>query len=429
LAPLCPIQAATNIYLTNTSSLTYVGTGKYFGNGSVTNPYWGDFDAILTQKTAAGNQITLRPGAFYTLGINLNAVGLNLKANQLLLGSGKSSTFVRLASLTTCNTLGSTNNGVTIKDLTVDCNPNETYSDAAIRGVRLTGNNCWVQDVNVVHANGCSTNSNETFAIFVGSPGTVGNYVYGCIVSNFCGDYFAGINFQGGGTVENNSVILPTFSTNMIGTTGYQPNNTDGAVFTNNYCSGGRASVYCDSYPNTNLSFVSNNFEGALYGLCMGSMNQDVWWDLTISNLVINGNTIFVDTDLPIFGVWTRGAPITIRNMAGPTGTNTTIDNVTIESNNLGFQGSGSTSQVWESIDLLTDPWYTNSTKGQHYFYNGVIKSNGIMTNVPNHVVSDNLGMQYWTFTNNTVYGTDYPLGLPQFPAAGSYTNTKFQYP
>ena len=68
---ICGLQVSgtpSTVYLTNSLSYTDLGTGTYFGNGSVAFPYGGDFDYILENFAAPGNRIVLGPGTFFTYG-------------------------------------------------------------------------------------------------------------------------------------------------------------------------------------------------------------------------------------------------------------------------------------------------------------------------------------------------------------------------
>jgi hypothetical protein len=49
-----PLRAACDVYITNYQSLYYCGSNYSSGSGTITAPWWGGFDYILSNNTVPG---------------------------------------------------------------------------------------------------------------------------------------------------------------------------------------------------------------------------------------------------------------------------------------------------------------------------------------------------------------------------------------
>ncbi|MGO8676066.1 MAG: hypothetical protein ACLQVX_09365 [Limisphaerales bacterium] len=430
------------VCITNYQSYASCGTGPWYGSGTAADPWWGDFDAIMTGLTIPGDSICLSTGTFYTLGCPTTSNGTGRvcpKSGQTLDGgtgtappppsvatglepsdSAGSTTIALATEATTNDVFWSNANSIRIENLTIDCDPNQGTS-FTVKGIVLFGSSCTVSDVTVLHSTGWYNSGGEGFAILVGAIGTTGNTVEGCQVSGSRGgqDAFDGIGFSGGGTVQNNSIVLPTGSGMCINST-----YADGATYGWNTCQGGSRGFYSDTGWNHNVLIENNTFEGATdRGLKVGSYTQGGDGFMGISNLTISANTF-----LPIAGDQTCG--ISIRNTAG----NYPVDNVFVPDNEVSF--SSGTYESTFAIDLLAQevgyPWWEYPTNGVHYFYNGQVTGNKIQLSTPTEPIGENFLMQYWYVSGNTdLSGIPLPSGGPPngiFPADGTYTNAYYQY-
>jgi hypothetical protein len=420
-APHCLLHAANTWYLTNTASAQYVGTGSIYGSGSATSPFWGDFDAILKNETSSGDTIALGPGTFATLGCPWspgNAPNNNLKANQTLTGSTAGTTLELVIHTNDNNVLAATVinngpliNGVTVQNLTIDCDPGQT-NIYTVCAVCLQGNNCALSGVTALHGGGWAPT--EGYVLSCGYPGTANNLVNGCTVESCRGNYIDGILFLGGGTVENSDFWLPAG-------VGLCINSCDavGATYTGNYCNGGAKGFYCDTGSNVNVVVEYNTFElQTEYGLSMGvyATSPTPWAG-------INGLYIYNNIFAPGAVDWATG--ISIRNMAGGPPAYP-IENVYIEDNTIEFIGNYPLTCCF-AFDLVTDPFYQTNVNVFDYFYNGYIGYNKIQASTAQNPVGENVFMQTWTIVGNTDLNGN-PLSATSFPANGSYSYTCFQY-
>ena len=422
-----------DVYLTNYMSWDYYGSTNWGGNGTITNPWWGGFDYILTNKTIPGDTIHLGPGTFYSVG---SWDGREcLKARQCLVGGydsnpraaagAQGSTTVALPQAAQ-EAIYSAQDGITIENLTVDCATNGS-AQRTVWGVYLPGNNCTLSVVTVLHSAGFLSNGGEGWAIFVGQNGSSGNTVTDCAVSgcNANSDTINGIGFSGGGTVAYNSVCMPSGVGQCINSAG-----ANNATYLGNYCSGGHFGFYNDSYGNTNVTIVNNQFVGmtappgasSAYGLSMG-VSETGAPEPGIINLLISGNLFQPLANPPSVGIG-------INDCAGPYGRDFPIENVTITNNTIEFQGT-STTWYCTALDLFTDKYPLLSPPGDPYFTNCYIGYNKIQTSVGQYYVHNRLGMQQWTVDHNTDQNGAYlcPPYWPTNETCTTYTTNRFEYP
>ncbi len=191
------------------------------------------------------------------------------------------------------------------------------------------------------------------------------------------------------------------------------------ATYEGNNCSGGWVGFYNDSYGNTNVTVVNNQFVGmSSFGLCMGVSETGLHYP-GIINLVISGNLFCPTSCPPSTGI---GINDYSPNQDKP------IENVTITNNTIEFQGTSPTGQCC-ALNLYTD----NYAQGwpPDYFWNCYIGYNTIQTNVGQYYVNNQLGMQQWTVDHNTDQNGVY-LCQPYWPTNGTYTTYTryyFKYP
>lgn len=396
---------AVDIYISSSSSFPLLGTQTYYGSGTLLDPYYGDYDYILQSRTAVNDSIHLLAGTFATAGTVLTP---NLKAGQVLTGVSESTTTIQLQGIPSAvggNVIYAPGYGITVQNLSVECDTNQannlgTYS---IGGVVLGGDNCRVSSVTVNHATSW-INKFETGAFWIGYPWdpnrTTNNVVEYCTATGCGGDTCNGINFKGGGTVQNNSLYM--------GERGMGINSiaTD-ANYIGNTVVGGGVGFYSDTGWNRGVLIENNTFISQVnygIGMFMASPGQG------IDGILISGNSIF---PLPN----PSGASIAVENYAGLS--SVTVDNLYVYDNEIGFCATP-TNSCWEI--RLTTPDYMSASVGlMTNVYCGFNRVYWYNTNVHNV-----FQMQHWRFDANTDQNY-YPLNLNYFPADGIYYNYSFE--
>jgi len=294
------VQAAGNASEIWISARTNaLGTSTMLGNGSITNPYYGDFDFIIN-RIPTNTTEHLLAGVFYTKGNQADGDPI-LRQGQKLVGSGINVTVIRrdqrfhFQDGQNTAVLGYAD-GITVSNLTIDCN-NITGTNAFKGdGINLCGNSCVIQWVQVVNSSGSWLNGQEDFAIVVGNGGetnvlTTNNLIANCEVSSVKGNYTTAITVAGQGVIEFCSVIFTNpilgigYLDNGFGA-GYQADATSRSIIISNSCVGGGNGFYNDTYSNTNLAIEYNNFQ------CIKGIYLNVGSPWTVDGLTIRGNRI-----------------------------------------------------------------------------------------------------------------------------------------
>ncbi len=307
-----------------------LGTNTRIGSGAIQDPYWGDFDFIVTSIPAAST-IHLLPGIHYTKG------NLGLRApNQRILGGGIDVTIVRqdhrFNATNDSGMIASYVDGTEIADLTLDCAANGT--EPYLRGgVGLRGNRAALRRVKVINASGNFALRKECFAIIMGKPGKGGIEIEGCQVSAFQGTYSAAIGINGQARVTHNTILLPVLTNSQTqGTsTGFNLAGTSNALIAFNFTYGGEVAVYTDTFSETNLSIVNNSFIQPSRGIYLFKNPGD-----NILGLKVQNNLIMLNTNLPAPGYYPYGVSLVTATTTNGAG----IQDVIISGNTVAFDGS-----------------------------------------------------------------------------------------
>ncbi len=280
-----------------------LGTGFIWGSGSITDPFYGDFNAIMG-GLPTNTTIHLLPGIHYTSGYEIQPGDFTLKANQKVIGSGIDVTIVRrdvsIHPETTQNEgeFFSSADGIEISDLTVDASgvTGNTYKN---NGMTLSGNYCAVRRVKIVNLSGntATHGGQESFGVNLGNIGMLGNIISECEVSSAQGDYTSAFLFAGQGVVENNRVLFPiaTPTSNpsfFAYTTAYSQN----AVFTGNFSQGGYVGFRTDTGTETNLVVIANIFKDVGDGIFIGKSTNSGW---LVDGVLIKDNIVELRTGDP----------------------------------------------------------------------------------------------------------------------------------
>jgi hypothetical protein len=188
------------------------GTGVYIairtdglpGLGTQSNPFDGStktkFDTLM-QSFPTNTQIHIGPGIFMTDGGD----GFNLKAGQIVQGSGMGVTILKLAGHGSNGYrkhyhLAGNCSGVQISNLTCDGNY-QGYAWPAhdvVGGVTPFGSNTVVDSVEMINCYGDSTDGQEEFSILLGGP-TPQSIQTNCVIKNcLTHQYAPGANYTNG---------------------------------------------------------------------------------------------------------------------------------------------------------------------------------------------------------------------------------------
>jgi len=272
------VVAAGGIWLSSTNSLTYLGQQTNFGSGSITNPYYGDFDYIMGTKVPANTVVHLGGGVFWTKGSCPAANHITtIPSGVTIQGDGQEVTTIKRSSTFTnlnLTVLGSTNSGISVKDLTLDCNGSayalNSWSNAII-GIELTGSEETLEHVTDINGFGYAYGlSPEGFQLYIGEYGQAGNKVIGCTVSNFFGQYGDGVTAIGDCLIEGNHVFFTpqpagvpqnsVFGINVVA-------SSRGTLVIDNYVYGGKDGFHNDTGGDNNLVIANNVFENVCVGV------------------------------------------------------------------------------------------------------------------------------------------------------------------
>ncbi len=294
---------ANGIWLSSTNSLTYLGQQTNFGSGSITNPYYGDFDYIMGNKVPAKTAVNLGAGVFWTKGWAGQSGVSAIPAGVTLQGDGEGLTTVRRATnyagyaQRLYNTLFSGSSNITVCNLTVDNNAFDYVAHGwtnALLGVSLLGSGNTLEHVTDLNGFGYAYGSGpEGFQLSVGGNGQSGNKVIGCTVSNFLGHYGDGIAAVGDCLVEGNHVFFPPqpagvpgyhlFGINVVG-------SSRGSLLIGNYVYGGTDGFHNDTGGDTNLVIANNVFENICQGVYL-SGDERPYNSVTISHNLMTQET------------------------------------------------------------------------------------------------------------------------------------------
>jgi hypothetical protein len=325
------------IWISALSNAYYIQTSNYFGNGALTNPYYGDFDYIVNQQPT-NSTIHLLPGVFETKGNQGFPDDLYLISNQKVIGAGIDVTVVQRSTSYTgypgdrqCEVVDSLDDGVEISDLTIDAAANGTEAKAK-SGLVFTGNKSAIRRVKIINCSGNSGNSQECFPIAIGALGTIGNIVSECEVSSVLGSACSAISFEGQVSVTGNRVLFS-------GSEPYNAYNSSGTVgceFRGNYCDGGgspASGFYTDTFGETNLVISENCFRNVQQGITVVKQPNYGW---LLDGISIIHNTIEMSTNLSSLG----GTAIDINNQ--DTTGNELDRNIFISGNTIRYYNEGS---------------------------------------------------------------------------------------
>jgi hypothetical protein len=305
-------QIVNEVWVSSSNSVADFNTGTILGNGFLSTPFYGDFDAIINSQPA-NTLFHLLPGTFSSRGNANNAGDPYLLAGDRLRGAGidittiqRNSSFYGYANTNASEvrTIYANADNVQVSDLTVDCNGSNTSSNK-YEAIHYYGNRDIVRNVKAINASGNSTNGTEAFVFFLeytNPPATYGDYIEDCIVTNVLGTYVNGIQAAGDTTVMNNHVYLPVI-TNVLELNNPPTQNfyvginvaaANNPSVINNYVYGGLYSFYADTGNITNILAFGNHFINCWYGVDITCQSVDT--------LFIIHNTIDLNTNSLAYG-------------------------------------------------------------------------------------------------------------------------------
>ena len=283
-----PSNAIPNeFWISPTNSFGYVLTGTVGGVGTKQNPFYGDFNRILG-LVSSNSIVHLYPGTFWTPGYceQGNSSNVVIPTGVQIIGSGEYATTVACASGVFTNlatdVFYSSNNGVVIRDLTIDCHGSSTWTNALNAIVFTQSRDCEMSHILAMNAAG---NAWENFTLDMNCLyGGYNNLIEYCTVTNMLGTYCNAINWYGGGTCFGNTIYLP-LSDDSLHIDGLNVGGTNANII-NNYIYGGECAIYQDSWPINNLLVSQNKFIGVLEGYRIGP------WGGWVVNVDINNNLL-----------------------------------------------------------------------------------------------------------------------------------------
>ncbi|MBI3867663.1 MAG: right-handed parallel beta-helix repeat-containing protein [Verrucomicrobia bacterium] len=271
------------VYVSAQDSAEMWATGKKpRGRGTQAEPFYGDFDAILS-KTLPNTIIQLTPapgeftGKFYTQGWQAGA-GERLKEGQELAGTGMGNTTIVLKiqgaqkAMIVVVSGRDPGDGITVRDLSIDCSaePGARYVSKR-NGVNLTGSHCLISNVEVQNSYGTRAGEKECFAIGIFLPkGGYGgdNVIRGCRVNRAQGNYVSAIGLYGSsGNILGNQVVFPDRyapTDTFFGINCAQANNVTIAT---NEVHNGIAGFYTDTGDSSDVTIRDNVFTGVRRGV------------------------------------------------------------------------------------------------------------------------------------------------------------------
>ena len=277
---------------TNATSMIYSG-GVVYSNGvavvggTLDNPLDGSSQANFDQNMnnlPPGATIHILAGLYHTEGFCGGSSWI-VKSGQKIIGSGIDHTILQLDGTNTSGqvwcirSVAGTN--MVVSDLT--CDANGTSGVVYDEGIELTGSQCSVSRVKVIH---CSSTGSEVFGIGIESSGAADNsyrnVIEDCEVSHYLGGSgITAIQLAGplSGVVRYNHVYLP--STQYSSYFGVNMANVHDVIVEGNFVSGAECGIYCDSGGITNVLVAHNTLRDCNGGVCWGNVNT--WVNDTIA--------------------------------------------------------------------------------------------------------------------------------------------------
>jgi hypothetical protein len=346
------IRAATDaneVWISALDSGSNVGTGETHGNGTITTPYYGDFDFIVN-SLPVNTTIHLLPGVFWSKGNQGNSGDLVLKAYHRVIGAGIDTTTIKIdqssnEDLAQMNLLYSTADGVEIRDLTVDVNASGTEGNAQ-QAVTLTGNYCKVHRVRAIHTSGNSL----CFSVSVGGSRSIISEVE---VSSVLGNQCAAISLlsTAGGIVEHCRVSFPIVTTGSPWLRAYVANGTFDALFDGNVSEGGTGGFqtggFSTSLSETNLTIINSTFRNVLNGITLYKGTGQ-----NVDGVAIRNNTIELSTSAAGNGIL-AGNTTYYRNIAIAGNTIRTYNNATAASGTYAINANSPVGANYVGLRIL----------------------------------------------------------------------------
>lgn len=332
------------------------------GGGSPDNPFYGDFDFII-DTIPPNSTINLLAGVFYTKGFEYVRGDPKLLQNQHMIGAGTNVTIIRrdqrfhFQDNQNVAMFGNAD-GITVSNLTIDCNNTTGTNLYKGDGIYLRGNNSSIQMVQVINASGNFSKGQESFPILIGNGGgtnvlTTNNVISNCEVSSLKGNYTTAISILGQGIIRFCDVI----STNPALASGYQASGTSNALIISNSCIGAANGFYKDTWSDTNLTIEYNTFQ------CRKGIYFNEGTGCFVNGLTLLGNHI---TLLPNSTNSGEVNGIELANSA----TNIQFSHVTIAGNIISGADSGILIRLFDSTyvtNVNNILWATNVGLSSYY--------------------------------------------------------------
>src|ERR1039457_756805 len=150
------VRATSQFWLS--AKTNALGTSMLLGGGSPDNPFYGDFDFII-DTIPSNSTINLLAGVFYTKGNEYKRGDPRLIQNQHMIGAGTNVTIIRRDQRFHFQdnqnvVIVGTTDGITVSNLTIDCNNTTGTNPYKGDGIYLWGNNSSIQMVQVINASG-----------------------------------------------------------------------------------------------------------------------------------------------------------------------------------------------------------------------------------------------------------------------------------
>jgi hypothetical protein len=356
------------IWLSSANSLTYLGQQTNFGSGTMQNPYYGDFDYIFRHLVPSNTIVHLGNGTFWTKSFlpSGNNTIIMIPSGVTIQGEGQAETTVKRSSSYTnldLAVLGSTNSGITVRNLTVDCNGSayalNSWSNA-VMGIILSGSGETIEHVTIINGFGLQF-APEGFQMIVGGYKEGDNKVIGCTTSNFLGTYGDGVQVVGDALVEGNTFYFPVqpaglpyrplFGVNVVA-------SAKGTTVVGNHVYGGGDGFHNDTASDDNLVIANNVFENVCQGVNLTG-DSGRYNSITISHNLMTQETnytIFQDQRFMVsFG--TKHAGYTNRNLVVDGNIIRYYQDVPVASD--GVQGAmyiyGGANQLNENISIINN--------------------------------------------------------------------------
>ena len=274
---------ANAIWVSPTNSSFYLGSQQIFGNGTIGQPFYGDYDTIIN-ACSPNTIVNLLSGTFVTRGCSLGVGPADpvYQAGLQIVGSGIDTTIIQRSSTyypqqDIEGVVYSVSDRLRVQDLTIDANSNISHTNK-VECLLAAGNNNYIQNVKFINAcNGTTNNGQECFVVYLAGLNnfysTYGNTIKNCIVSNLSGSYLDGITVSGEYLAEGNRIYMPLVTSNNFTNTFYAGINTaysSGGKIVNNYSYGGTYNIYQDTGASTNLIISQNQLLNSELGLILG---------------------------------------------------------------------------------------------------------------------------------------------------------------